>query len=205
MSHWFRDIRAMVMTIAAGAVFLGLAATQATASTPPDTNATPAAASASSCLVRMIAVDGPELGVRGLASVTDAVALVHVDSIGAATWDTSDGKRPSPVKGTRSLISRPVELTVRETWSGSIASGHVRARILGGTVGCDRVLTEQSQELAPGDYVVFLSSGRSGNAAALGSLSIVTWLPVTADAVSTPVDGALSLASARQMVSAVKK
>jgi hypothetical protein len=149
-------------------------------------------------------LDGPEVGLKDLASATEATVLVHVDSIGAAAWDTADGKRPVSIHQTQAMISRPVELTVKETWAGTTPAGHLRARLRGGTVGCDKVLTDKP-ELKPGDYLVFLVSGRSRNAVALGSLSLVRWLPVTGDGLTTGVDGALSLSTAREIVAAAKK
>jgi hypothetical protein len=128
--------------------------------------------------------------------------LSGVSLLVALPGRASDGRRPAAVVRTPNLINRPVDLTVEDVWSGTVP-GHLVVRALGGSVGCDQVVTDRPQ-LTSGEYLVTLALGRTGNSATLGSPTHMAWWPVNGGVVQTPADGAIPLAAARQLVSQQK-
>jgi hypothetical protein len=201
MNRRLRDLAAFGSALLAVGVFLGLAAT-VSGSTPP-TSSTPSPANSPTCLTRYVTGDAPQLHLKDLPNLGLLVALVRVDSVGNAAWDTADGKRPTMIVRTPNLIFRPISLTVEEAWSGDVPSGKLRVRVLGGTLGCDQVMTDRPQ-IEPGEYLASLAVGRNGNGASLGSLTIMEWWPVVGGMVQTPNDGAVSVGAAKQLVSQQK-
>jgi hypothetical protein len=201
MNRRLRDLAAVGSTLLAVSVFLALGAT-VSASTPPTSN-TPSLASNPPCLTRYVTGDAPQLHLKDLPNLGVYVALVKVDSVRNAAWDTADGKRPTTVVRTTNLIFQPISLTVEDVWSGAVPSGKLRVRALGGSVGCDQVVTDRPQ-IQPGEYLASLAVGRNGNGASLGNLTLMEWWPVVGGMVQTPNDGAVSLAAARQLVSQQK-
>lgn len=107
-------------------------------------------------------------------SMSDAVVIATVGSVGLGEWATTDGKPPSLQQGERPTaldVYHKVTIHVTEIGKTSsrddlVADNEVVVRVVGGTVGCRSFVMSGAADLRPGAQVaLFLSKTPQPNLA----------------------------------------
>lgn len=185
-------LRPAAETLDAGSATPPPNATAIAERTPP-----PAEESDPSCGTATVSYDAAEPTIANRAEGASVVVIATVESVGAARWNTDDGKAPAfdqnPPED--AYVYRPVSLSITTLARGDLLGSTLEANALGGTVGCYSFEFEDSPELKSGElYALFLAPALADDGKTDPStLSINAAWPVTAGQVSTPVEGEVAL------------
>jgi len=175
------------------------------ATPPPDSTAVaevtpspPSADTDASCGTATVSYDAADPTIANRAEGASVVVIATVDSMGAARWNTDDGKAPAfdETPPDDAYIYRPVSLSITSLARGDILGSTFEATALGGTVGCYSFEFEDSPQLKDGEqYAFFLAPALTEDGKTDAStLSINAAWPVTAGEVITPAEGGVAVA-----------
>ena len=157
----------------------------------------PAEESDQSCGTATVSYDAAEPTIANRAEGASVVVIATVESVGAARWNTDDGRAPAfdqnPPED--AYVYRPVSLSIATLARGDLLDSTLEAHALGGSVGCYSFEVEDNPKLESGDqYAFFLAPALADDGETdTSELSINAAWPVTAGRVSTPVEGRVAL------------
>ena len=167
---------------------------------PGAPSSAPAVAGVGPCaagLTAMVAFDRAAPTIRDLSRVSTVVEVSTVTSIGSPVWNTSDGAHValSSFWPRMLAIYTPITLDVGTAPKGRPVT---TAFVLGGSVGCDRMLVDGTKSPRIGDRIaVFLgpsvTDGGEPDSVHLAPSAI--WFEDPSGAIVTPTEGTLSVAS----------
>lgn len=174
------------------------------ATPPPDataiaapTSSPPSEASDPSCGTATVSYDAAEPTIDNRAEGASVVAIATVASVGAARWNTDDGKAPAFDENPPddAYIYRSVSLSITTLARGDSLGSTLEANALGGSVGCYSFEFEDSPELMSGQqYAFFLAPALTEDGKVdPATLTINAAWPVTAGKVSTPAEGEVTI------------
>jgi hypothetical protein len=139
------------------------------------------------------------LSLDALARSSQAIVLATVLDLGAAQWNTRDGRAPGRHDLDASHVIRLARIRVDELLSGSLASDVVA--FPGGRIGCWQFLMDETPaDLGIGDHyvVVIRDGGLELNLPTVGFVSRTWWF--TDGRVAAPMSGPLTLAELRAQI-----
>jgi hypothetical protein len=136
------------------------------------------------------------------ARASTAVLIATIDSFGAPIWNTAEGTHEPLTDSWPQdlLIYTPVTINAIDPALNGAPDGVL---LLGGTIGCDRLMVVGSKTPASGDRVaLFLAPSHNDRSASDAQhLSVIAAWPVDKDGnVLTPADGVMPIAAFKTAV-----
>lgn len=199
-------VRILTLTLAMAVVAgcrTGVAAPPDTVASSP-TVSSPTASSApdaTDCHSLYLSIDSLDPTLENLRSESRDVIVGTVAREGEAFWDSPTGKEPTPGEqpgeGNEFYILTPYVVTVDQMVTGSRSPGEITVVAEGGKIGCSKLEVSPAVTLTmKARYVLFLGPRAVAGSRAIDLPMARHAFPVQADGkVSTPLDGAMSLAA----------
>jgi hypothetical protein len=154
------------------------------------------------CLTHTTIVDRIATTVETNAALSSAVIQATVNEIGAAQWNTPDGRAPE-LQGINSFqVMRLVSVVPTATLSGQADT--TLYWVPGGTIGC-HTFAATGFELESGAEYLFFLAGNDPKSGQKGTLQVREAWPVVAGSVRSPSEGELSIEAVTDRLGAASK